>query len=111
MTPSGPVPSRSPLLYASIRGYANIVDLILVSRPELNASCPEFKDAFYGACEFCNLQIVEILLQHDTHPKKLSLSDGYALVAASNTGNERIVELLVRDGANVNARAPWASCA
>lgn len=100
------------LLYAAERPNGFELVHLLLDRGA-DASLPSWKPPIFGAIERANLRAVEILLDHgvDANQRESYYGQTPLIVAAryAKKGGSRILTLLVRRGADVNARTVLGS--
>jgi hypothetical protein len=89
---------------ASLRGYQQIVELLLKAGAEVNAQGGKYGNALQAASRRGYQQIVELLLKAGAEVNAQGGNFGNALQAASFRGDQQIVELLLKAGAEVNAQ-------
>lgn len=95
----------SALRAASCNGYSQIVELLLRNGANVNAQDEELDTALYLACRFGgNADTVRVLFDYGAKVIEKGGNNMYALHAASRHRNSKIVELLLKNGADVNAR-------
>ena len=94
--------NRTALLYASIYGYKNIVEILLKNGADINIQDVNGWTALIFASNHGHKDIVEILLKNGADVNKKIFNGETALMSASNKGYKEIVELLLKHGADIN---------
>jgi ankyrin repeat protein len=99
------------LLNAILRGYSDMVQLMLQNRIDIDAVggycdalCVHLRTPLELASERGNGQIMTILLNAGADVNASTVHFGSPLQAASTTGKEIIIKLLLQRGAKVNTR-------
>lgn len=106
----------SPVQFAVVRGYADILRILLTKDSDPNVVSPWGQDpcggvyscgaAIQSATERKNFEIVQMLLKHNANPDTVTRNRPHtALQIAARDGCKSIVELLLEYGANVNSPA------
>jgi ankyrin repeat protein len=97
------------LMWASMSGYKEIVELLLEHKADVNAQCGEYGNALQVASFQGHEKTVQLLLEHRADANVQGGWLGNALQAASTSGHDRIVQMLLERGADVNAQGGWFS--
>ncbi|KAJ6264762.1 Ankyrin-2 [Drechslerella dactyloides] len=91
-----------PLYYASLGGFVDIVELLIVNGADVNGQGGYYGNALCAAMESGQDQIVELLLRNDADANRQSDDCETALCIASRNGQSRTVSLLLESGAQIN---------
>ncbi|KAJ5982454.1 hypothetical protein N7451_012554 [Penicillium sp. IBT 35674x] len=97
-----------PIIWASLNGYKNIVQLLLENGAEVNAQGGKFGNALQAASSGGHDKIVQLLLENGAEVNAQGGKFGNALQAACSGGHDKIVQLLLENGAEVDAQSEWS---
>lgn len=97
-----PTTKHSPLYYASLEGFVDIVTEFLDRGSDVNAKFDEQSYALPAAAHHGHQNVVQILLSRGADMKADDKCYGTALMAANYCGHEDIVQLVLSQGADVN---------
>src|SRR5580658_283605 len=89
---------QSPLMLAVKGGHTEVVRALLQGFGTLDFSDPMQGDIALSAIEQCHMEIAELILSGASHCTREWLSK--ALVQVASNGDERLLDLLLRHGAN-----------
>lgn len=95
-----------PLQAAAAEGHVEIVTELLGRGVNVNTLTTnpnfEYGTALQAACEYTQVEVVELLLKHKADPNLGAGESGYPLIAATQGGDKKITEMLVHAEAAVN---------
>jgi len=91
------------LMYASLRGYNDIVELLIQKGADINAHSDYRETALMEASIHGHISIVELLIKNGADVNAKAKFGNTALLHASYWGYKDIVEILLKEGADVNA--------
>jgi ankyrin repeat protein len=96
-------PEKSPLYYASLCGFVDIVKLLVASHPEdIRTRSRDGATPLHAAFRNGHLGVAQLLLQHEADPNARDNKDDTPLHIASRRGDKRAVEFVIAAGAKVN---------
>ncbi len=96
---------RSALMLAAWEGHTEVAQLLINKGAKVNKQRSDKVHALYVAAQNDHLDTVDLLLKYCTEIDMGGLKDNAtALMIACQRGNTKIVEFLVKRGANVNAQ-------
>jgi len=89
--------------YASYKGEAEVIRLLIQHKADVNAISPHFNwTPLHFASLFGHAKVTEILLEHGAYINALDMVNRTPLCQASESGYLEVVRLLLRRGANVH---------
>jgi len=100
----GAPPYSEALSMASMKGYIDIVNLLIENGVNVNAKGNNGWTALMHASSGGYLAIVEILIKNGADVNAKNINGSTALMVASMKGNEDIIDMLIKNGADVNAK-------
>lgn len=96
---------ETPIGLASYNGFDKIAELLLTSGADVNTLAKDGMTPLTNAIITKRPSTVELLLNNGANPNFLLPDTGESpLIIASRYGNNKIVTLLIDDGANINAK-------
>lgn len=106
----------TPLIAASIKGHANVVETLILAGADLNKPNKALETPIFQAAKYGNLAIVKMLIFYGADVNKES-NMGYtplheaAFAEKSQMNNYyiEIIKLLLRRGANINAQNTYGT--
>ena len=98
-------PKATPLYYASLCGFRNLVEYLAKKHPEdVNAIGGGYDAPLHAACAKREVDTVRVLLEHGARKDILDNAGQSPLHNASRHGHLDLVEILLEDGMDVNLR-------
>lgn len=95
--------SKTPLQLACEAGYYELVQLML-DQAKLNATNMTFLTAFFAAVEHGHVRIVESFFSHGLKLRELRKDIHKPLTLAAKSGCLDMVELMIQEGCDINAK-------
>lgn len=104
-------PDGWALQAAATEGHKEVVEMLLKMNADVNA-CVENENfpsgtAIQGACESGNIEIVSLLLNKGANPNLGRGVESPPIISATSGGDEAMVKMLLKAGANVNVRGGY----
>ena len=96
-------PIEFPLHDAALRGYVDVVRLLLKMKYAVDAPDAQGNTALHNAALKGRLEVVSALLDAGAAPNAFSRNGSTPLHEAALGGNSKVIELLVSKGASVDA--------
>jgi ankyrin repeat protein len=95
------------LMWASMNGYKEVVELLLEHGADVNAQGGKYGNALQAASFQGHEMIMQMLLEHGADVNAQGGRHGNALQAASYQGHEKLIQALLEHGADINAKSGW----
>ncbi|OCQ97280.1 hypothetical protein BCD64_20735 [Nostoc sp. MBR 210] len=94
----------TPLMLAAIKGYTNIVQVLVANQANLTTRDYSSKDALCLACVQGNLEIVQILMQAGVNINQQDSEGDTPLLIALRNAHTELAKFLINSGADVNTK-------
>ena len=95
--------SKTPLQLACEAGYYELVQMML-AQAGLNPTSMTFLSAFFAAVERGHVRIAESFFSHGLKLQELKKDSYKPIILAARSGNVAIIELMVREDCNTDAK-------
>lgn len=95
--------SGTPIHYAVIQGYVEIVKFLLRSRADVNACDINSDTPLHWAALYGNIEIAQLLVQEGASVVAMNKKGQQPIHIAANHGKIEIIKLLISHGADVDA--------
>jgi ankyrin repeat protein len=92
----------TPLIWASVRGHMNVIELLLSKGANLHDKDNDGNSPIIAASQYGHKEVVELLLSKGADPNNKNIIGDSPIIRASRRGNVDIVELLLSKGADPN---------
>ena len=94
---------HTPLLYASMKGYTKIVELLLELNANVEAKDEDNDTPLMMASLYGNIDVVKLLVQHKANINMTDTERDTALHLATMNSHVEVIKYLISIGANTNA--------
>jgi ankyrin repeat protein len=95
---------ETPLHYAALHGFKDVVSLLVAARADVNAKSGDGETPLHLAAQYGDKDVVKLLMTSKIDVNAKDSDSQTALHDAAITGHKDVVELLVANRADVNAK-------
>ena len=92
------------MMTAAIRGYYNMIKLLIERGADVNAKSKDGNTALITATSYGRIENVKLLIDKGADINAKSKNGGTALIWAAKMGRTEIIKLLLEKGADVSAK-------
>ena len=94
---------RTPLSHSCTKGLIEVVGVLLANGADVSKPDAQGHGPIHGAARLVQTSILELLLDHKADIEQKARNDETALYLAAAGGKEAVVQLLIRQGVNLDA--------